>query len=375
MLAKKQVFCHRERRCLRRPEEGTPCKPQDERFVDVDGIRTRYFEKGTGENLVLIHGGVFGSNDAADCSVDWALNFDALAQWFHVYALDKLGQGLTDNPPTDADYTMAATTRHAIGFVEALGLRGVHVVGHSRGAYVAARMTLERPDLVRSCIPVDTNTLAPGFGRNHIVFADTPEPRLSRESQRWVLERYSYSGAHVSDDWLDVVTEMAQLPKYRESVEKMITPGPAAEPVPDPALDREGRDPGLDPRTGHGEAHTAGVGLQRSHRHAGTGNAPVRAPVHARAALTDAHHQRGRATSPSASTPGSSTRCCGVSSPARGGSRFRHSPRIRHSRESGNDGSGASAPCWYRSRGCPSPPATAAGFPADRPPRPGARGC
>ena len=200
-------------------------KLADEKFVDVDGIRTRYFEKGTGENVVLIHGGVFGSNDAADCSVDWALNFDALSQWFHVHALDKLGQGLTDNPPSDDGYTMAATTRHAIGFVDALGLRGVHVVGHSRGAYVAARMTLERPDLVRSCIPVDTNTLAPGFGRNHIVFADTPEPRLSRESQRWVLERYSYSGAHVTDDWLDAVTEMAQLPKYRESVEKMITQG------------------------------------------------------------------------------------------------------------------------------------------------------
>ena len=45
--------------------------PVDEKFVDVDGIRTRYFEKGNCENLVLIHGGVFGSNDAADCSLDW----------------------------------------------------------------------------------------------------------------------------------------------------------------------------------------------------------------------------------------------------------------------------------------------------------------
>ncbi len=197
----------------------------EERFVDVGGIRTRYFEKGAGENVVLIHGGVFGSNDAADCSLDWALNFDALARWFHVYALDKLGQGLTDNPPSDDDYTMAATVRHAIGFVEALKLGGVHVVGHSRGAYVAARMTLERPDLVRSCIPVDTNTLAPGMGRNHIVFAGAPEPRLTRESQRWVIERYSYSGAHIAEDWLDSMTEIAQLPKYQETVDRMVTRG------------------------------------------------------------------------------------------------------------------------------------------------------
>ena len=197
----------------------------DEKFVDVNGIRTRYFEKGSGENLVLIHGGVFGSNDAADCGLDWGLNFDALARWFHVYALDKLGQGLTDNPPSDDDYTMAATVRHAIGFIEVLKLGGVHVVGHSRGAYVAARMTLERPDLVRSCIPVDTNTLAPGMGRNHIVFADAPEPRLTRESQRWVIERYSYSGAHITEDWLDSMTEIAQLPKYQETVDRMVTRG------------------------------------------------------------------------------------------------------------------------------------------------------
>ena len=39
-------------------------KSADEQFVDVAGVRTRYFEKGTGENLILIHGGVFGSNDA-----------------------------------------------------------------------------------------------------------------------------------------------------------------------------------------------------------------------------------------------------------------------------------------------------------------------
>ena len=200
-------------------------KSADERFVDVDGIRTRYFEKGNGENLVLIHGGVFGSNDAADCSLDWGLNFDALARWFHVYAMDKLGQGLTGNPPSDDAYTMAETVRHAIGFLEALKLGGVHVVGHSRGAYVAARMTLERPDLVRSCIPVDTNTLAPGMGRNHIVFADAPEPRLTRESQRWVIERYSYSGAHITEDWLDSMTEIAQLPKYQETVDRMVTRG------------------------------------------------------------------------------------------------------------------------------------------------------
>lgn len=199
--------------------------PSDEKFVDVDGIRTRYFEKGSGETIVLFHGGNFGSHDAADCCLDWGLNFDGLAQWAHVYAVDKLGQGLTDNPKNDEDYTMAAVVRHALQFLETLKLQRVHLVGHSRGAYLVARMTLERGDLVKSCIPVDTNTLAPGVGRNDIVMANAPKPRLSRESQRWVLERYSYGYDHITDDWLDSMTAIAALPKYKESVEKMENQG------------------------------------------------------------------------------------------------------------------------------------------------------
>ena len=198
--------------------------PVDEKFVDVDGIRTRYFEKGNGENLVLIHGGVFGSNDAADCSLDWGLNFDALAQWFHVYALDKLGQGLTDNPRSDGDYTMAATIRHAIGFLEALGLGEVHLVGHSRGAYVAARMTLERPDLVKSCIPVDTNTLAPGMGGTRSS-SPTPPSHGSPGKVSNGCSSATPTAAPTSPTTGWTATEIAHLPKYQETVEKMVAQG------------------------------------------------------------------------------------------------------------------------------------------------------
>ena len=48
----------------------------ERKFLDVDGIRTCYYEKGDGPIMVLLHGGNFGSNDAADCSLDWGLNFD-----------------------------------------------------------------------------------------------------------------------------------------------------------------------------------------------------------------------------------------------------------------------------------------------------------
>jgi len=192
----------------------------NEKFIDVNGIRTRYFEKGAGPIVVLFHGGHFGSHDAADCAEDWSLNFDGLAHWFHVYAVDKIGQGYSDNPQRDEDYTMATVVNHAYGFLKALGLRHVHPVGHSRGAYLVARLTLEHPELFDSCILVDTNTLAPGISKNETVMANPPKPRLSRESQRWVLQKYSYGFEHISEEWLDVMMNIAALPKYQEAVKK-----------------------------------------------------------------------------------------------------------------------------------------------------------
>lgn len=192
-----------------------------EKFIDVGGVRTRYLEAGEGEPLVLFHGGNMGSGNMAECAEDWELNLPGLARRFRVIAVDKLGQGYTDNPRTDADYTMAATVRHACDFLIALGLERANIAGHSRGGYLVARLTLDYPDLIKSCIIVDTNTLAPGVAASQWVLANPPVPRLSRESQRWIIQHYSFSPTHITDSWLDRICEVAALPKSIEAVIKM----------------------------------------------------------------------------------------------------------------------------------------------------------
>jgi len=191
------------------------------RFIVVDGIRTRYFEKGSGKTLVLFHGSHFGTTDACDSAIDWELNFDGLAQWFRVIAVDKLGQGHTDNPKSDDDYTMAAVVRHAAAFIRKMGLSQAHVIGHSRGGYLVARLTLENPEIIGSCIIVDSGTLSPGPSKTEQIMAGAPKPRLSRESQRWVIEHYSYSNTHITESLLDAAVEIAKLPKYQQAVQKM----------------------------------------------------------------------------------------------------------------------------------------------------------
>ena len=192
------------------------------RYVDVDGIRTRYFESGQGENLVLIHGGRFGfPSYSADV---WGLNLEGLSRHFHVYAFDKLGQGYTDNPKSDADYTKRAYVKHAHGFMAALGIERASLVGHSMGAMVAARIAVEHPERVENLIVLDSNTLAPPDPSTPGDFYDKVlegAPDIAdKEYVRREPDANSYSNAHVTDDYVEAILKIALLPKTIEATRK-----------------------------------------------------------------------------------------------------------------------------------------------------------
>jgi pimeloyl-ACP methyl ester carboxylesterase len=192
-----------------------------EKWIDVGSIRTRYFEAGRGERIAFFHGGNMGSNDDAVTAQCWDINFTALAQHHHVFAIDKLGQGYTDNPKSDKDYTMHATVQHAAATLDALGQGPYHIVGHSRGGYLVVRLALERPDLVKTCICVSSGTLSPGTPRNRLVFADAPVPKLTRQSLRWIYERYSYDPKIIKEYLVDDGVAVSQTEKRRTAVRKM----------------------------------------------------------------------------------------------------------------------------------------------------------
>ena len=194
------------------------------RWLDVRGIRTRYHEAGRGDPIVFIYGGNFGTADSASSAQTWNLNLAPLSARFRVIAFDKVGQGHTDNPPGD-DYTMAAVVRHAAGFIETLKLPPIHLVGHSRGGFAAARLTLEKQHLIRSLTIVNSGTLSPRVGTNEVVLAKPPFAPYTRDCARWVYENYSYRREIVTEGWIDAVMEILALPKYRESVAKMETEG------------------------------------------------------------------------------------------------------------------------------------------------------
>ena len=190
------------------------------RWLEVDGIRTRYFDAGSGDPLVFVYGGNFGTGDSASSAYTWNLQLAPLASRHRVIVFDKLGQGETGNPKDD-DYTMRAVVEHAAAFLRAMKLPPVHLVGHSRGGYATTRLALDHHDLVRSLTVVNSGTLSPGVGTNEVVLSRPPHPRGSRECVRWVYENYSFSRAVVTEEWVDAVMQTLALPKYQESVRKM----------------------------------------------------------------------------------------------------------------------------------------------------------
>ena len=191
------------------------------KFVDVKGIRTRYYEVGDGEPMLLIHGAVFSGTASANT---WTRNLAGLGQTYHVYAPDRLGNGITDNPKTDDEYTVEAVIQHLYDFTQAIGMRSVHVVGQSLGAYLAAKLTLDHLEMVKTLVLVDTASLAPDVGNFSERLAKVNEGRPTdiKEYIRFYWERMSYTTEHVTDDYVDAGYFMEMLPKSQETKKKMV---------------------------------------------------------------------------------------------------------------------------------------------------------
>lgn len=117
------------------------------KFVDVNGVRTRYYDYGQGEALVLVHGGGFGCCSSAN---NWGKNIPSLSKRFRVVAMDGLAAGLTENPKDDADYSYEGRAKHVYQFIQTLKLGPVHLVGHSAGGAVVFYLAMEHPEIVKT---------------------------------------------------------------------------------------------------------------------------------------------------------------------------------------------------------------------------------
>jgi pimeloyl-ACP methyl ester carboxylesterase len=115
------------------------------RFLDVDGVRLHYIERGTGEPLALIHG---NGTLIQDFTVNGLV--DRLSKHYRVIVFDRPGYGYSDRPRG-----LWTPRAHATLFEHALAQLSVEhaiVLGHSWGTMVAVSLALQAPTLVRSLV-------------------------------------------------------------------------------------------------------------------------------------------------------------------------------------------------------------------------------
>ncbi|MFI9847369.1 alpha/beta fold hydrolase [Nonomuraea sp. NPDC051941] len=147
-------------------------------YVEVEGTRLAYREFGdrTGVPLVLFSRFV-GSID------DWdPMVIERLAAQRHVIVFDNAGVGFSDGK-VGADIAEMAGT--AIHLIEELGISQADLLGFSMGGYIAERLTLTRPDLVRYLILVGT-----GAGAGEGAVLQGPEVEEWTKFARSMQETY-----------------------------------------------------------------------------------------------------------------------------------------------------------------------------------------
>ncbi|MFH8346520.1 alpha/beta fold hydrolase [Streptomyces sp. NPDC018045] len=177
--------------------------------AQVDGLRLHYTRAGSGPLVVLLH----GWPQTSRC---WWPVLGELARDHTVVAPDLRGYGRSDKPTTGYDKRRMAADM--AGLVESLGFERVAVVGHDRGARVAHRWALDRPEQVERIALLDIvptremlrrmdATIAAGYW--HWFFhlqPDLPERLVGPDVRGYLeyfFERWTYNRHALSEEAVD----------------------------------------------------------------------------------------------------------------------------------------------------------------------------
>ncbi|WP_345150360.1 alpha/beta fold hydrolase [Nonomuraea rubra] len=173
------------------------------------GIRLHYTRAGSGPLVVLLHGW-------PQTGLCWEPVLGPLAERHTVVAPDLRGYGLSDKPATGYDKRrMAADLAELVG---SLGFERASVVGHDRGARVAHRWALDRPDQVERLAVLDVVPTREMFRRLdasvasaywHWLFhlqPDLPERLVGQDVRGYLeyfFERWTYNRHGLSPEAVD----------------------------------------------------------------------------------------------------------------------------------------------------------------------------
>ena len=125
----------------------------DSLFIDVNGIRVHYKQRGDGEpTLIFLHG--FGAS-----LFSWQKVLEPLSRWGRTVSYDRPGFGLTERPKISGfhdenPYGTDGQVEMLNGFMDTLGIKESVLIAHSAGGTVGLAMALKYPERVKTLILV-----------------------------------------------------------------------------------------------------------------------------------------------------------------------------------------------------------------------------
>ena len=131
---------------VRLARKAERANPPAGRFVEVDGVRLHYVERGQGEPLVLLHGNGSMIQDFESSGL-----IDLAARQYRVIAFDRPGYGYSQRPRTRL-WTHKSQADLLSRALKQLGVSRALVLGHSWGTTVAVALALKDPALVKGLV-------------------------------------------------------------------------------------------------------------------------------------------------------------------------------------------------------------------------------
>jgi pimeloyl-ACP methyl ester carboxylesterase len=183
-------------------------------YADVNGISLYYEEHGSGQPLILLHGGYATSETSAAI-------LPSLAGGRRVITVDLQGHGRTADVDRPLSFQtmgddIAALIRHLglpSGAQGAQGVQGVQadVMGYSFGAATALRTAIQHPDLIRRLVIVSHPFRHDGWFPQSLAGFDQMGPAFAEAmKQSPIYEAYARVAPRV-EDWPVLVDKMGTL--------------------------------------------------------------------------------------------------------------------------------------------------------------------
>ena len=121
--------------------------------IIVNGIELHYISAGSGQPIILLHGGQ-GDYRA------WEPQMNELARYNHVISYSRRYNFPNQNPQTADDHSAIVEAADLAALIKALRLKRVNLIGTSMGAATALTLAVEHPRLVRTLVIAEPPILA-----------------------------------------------------------------------------------------------------------------------------------------------------------------------------------------------------------------------